>query len=457
MKVLLLNPPARQQTAESLVVPPLGLAYLAAVLKKAGYQVAIKDAFAEGWSWPDLERFLKAERPRILGLSSMTPIVDLAYQAARLARPYVATIVMGGPHASVWREQVFQQCPEVDYLVIGEGEETVLELMDALAAGRAPAGLPGLRGRNFTGPPRPLLSDLDALPFPARELLPLERYYYPLAKRNRVTTLFTSRGCPYHCIFCDKSVFGSRWRARSAANILAEIDEIVQRFQIHSVIIYDDLFTLDKDRLEAVCEGILKRPYRVDWKCESRVNLVDRGTLALMKRAGCTMIAYGVESGNQHGLDYLGKKFTLEEVRRAFALTHEAGLETMAYFILGLPVESYAEELKTIALAREINPTYAQFSTLSPFYGTRLYEEALAKGWYREVSAHNPMDKDLKRPVVMAPQWDEASLQRILRQAHLSFYLRPGYILKRLAAVKTWSQFLNAARGFLALGRWLAK
>ena len=456
MNILLLNPPARRPGFESLVVPPLGLAYLAAVLQQAGYKVKIKDAFAEHLGWEALGAELAAMRPDILGLSSMAPTIDLAYKTVRLARPYAKYIIMGGPQISVLGQAIFQQCPELDFGVIGEGEETIVELAAALAAGRSPEDIPGVIGQDFQGPPRKLIGDLDALPFPARELLPAGLYRYPFARHKRVTTLFTSRGCPYHCVFCDKSVFGSRWRARSAANILSELDEIVHRHHINSLIIYDDLFTLKRERVQEICDGIIRRGYQLDWKCEGRVDLVDRETLQLMKRAGCSMIAYGVESGNQIGLDYLNKKTKLNQIRRAFSLTHQAGIETMAYFILGIPVESFADELETIRFAKEINPTYVQFSSLSPYFGTRLYQEATEKNWFHQVKAHNPMDKDLERPVVLSPQWTPEDLQRIMRQAHLSFYLRPGYILKRLTTIKSLNQLINVSRGFLALGRWLA-
>lgn len=457
MNILLVTPPARQPGRSGLVVPPLGLAYLAAVLRKAGYRVKIKDAFAEGLGWEEFAAYLAAERPEILGLTGISPTIDTAFKAVRLARPFARTIVMGGPHVSVWGREVFKQCPQLDLGVVGEGEDTVVELAATLADGSSPKSIAGVISPDFAGPPRKLLKDLNALPFPARDLMPLHRYAYPFAKSKRVTTLFTSRGCPYHCIFCDKSVFGSRWRGRSADNILAELDEIVRRHHLSSLIIYDDLFTLDQDRVQQVCEGILSRGYKLDWKCESRVNLVDPDTLKLMKRAGCSLVAYGVESGTQKGLDYLNKKITLDQIRRAFALTHEAGLETLAYFVLGLPLETYPDELQTIRLACEINPTYAQFATLSPYFGTRLYAEAVKQGWYRELDVKNPADQDLNRAVLISSNWSEAGLKKILRRAHLSFYLRPNYILRRVAAVRSPAQFINAARGFLTLGRWLVK
>ena len=402
MKIVLLNPPARNTHTGSLTIPPLGLAYIAASLRRAGYNVIIKDALAEKMGLAELGDFLRSESPDILGLSSMTPVLDTTIAAVKIARPFVSKIIVGGPHVSVRKQEIFQQCPEIDFGVVGEGEQTMVELVEALEAGREPVSIPGVIGKNFIGPPRSLLADIDTLPFPARDLLPLEKYHYPFSKGKRVTTLFTSRGCPFHCVFCDKSVFGSRWRGRSASNVVQEVDEIVNLYKITSLIIYDDLFTVDRARVNEFCESILRRGYKLDWKCESRVNLVDRETLKLMKRAGCSMIAYGVESGNQHGLDFLNKKIKLEQIRRAFRLTHQAGIETMAYFILGIPVETYEEELKTIKFAQEINPTYVQFSLLSPYYGTKLYKEAVAKGWYKEVDAKNPIDQDIKRPVIIS-------------------------------------------------------
>jgi anaerobic magnesium-protoporphyrin IX monomethyl ester cyclase len=454
MEILLVNPPARHKQVGSFAVPPLGLAYIAASLRQAGYRVKIKDALAEGMNFSDLRNFIKEIRPDVLGLSSMTPIIDTTFATIELARPYVSKIIVGGPHVSVWKQEIFRQCSAIDFGVVGEGEQTIVELMQNLEDGVSPISVSGVIGKEGEGPPRSLINNLDAIPFPARDLLPLDKYHYPLSKSKNVTTLFTSRGCPFHCIFCDKSVFGSRWRSRSAANTLLEVDEVVTKFKIKSFIIYDDLFTLNKDRVQEFCEGILKRGYKVDWKCESRVNLVDLETLKLMKRAGCSMIAYGVESGNQHGLDYLKKKIKIEETRRAFAMTHQAGIETMAYFILGIPVESYEEELQTIKFAKEINSSYVQFSILSPLFGTRLFEEAKEKGWYREIDTKNPLDQDLKRPVIMSPNWDSEKLAKIMQRAYFGYYFRPQYIWQQLCKLKSLDQLKNSLKGVITLIQW---
>jgi radical SAM superfamily enzyme YgiQ (UPF0313 family) len=271
---------------------------------------------------------------------------------------------------------------------------------------------------------------------------------------KKITTMITSRGCPYRCIFCDKSIFGSKWRARSAKNVLDEMEQIVKDLRIPSIIIYDDLFTLDKQRVQEICQGILERDLRFEWKCEGRVDRVDGEMLRWMKKAGCSLVAYGVESGNEIGLDYLQKGITLPQIRRAFELTRQAGIRPMAYFILGIPVETFDQGLRTIAFAKELDPDYAQFSILSPYRGTRLYEEARAKGWYAEVEANNPFDKDQTRPVLLSKNWSGENLKEILRLAHKEFYFRPGYILKRLRGIRDLHQMRSLAGVGCGLLRW---
>jgi radical SAM superfamily enzyme YgiQ (UPF0313 family) len=184
------------------------------------------------------------------------------------------------------------------------------------------------------------------------------------------------------------------------------------------------------------------------------VNIVDEETLSWMKKAGCSMVAYGVESGNQKGLDYLNKGTTVEQVRRAFGLTRKAGIKPMGYFVLGIPVETYDEEINTIEFAKDIQAAYAQFSVLSPTPGTKLYEDVIRMGWYREVEAMNPMDKELKRPAILNENWDEEKLNRILKEAHRRFYLSPWYIWQRLKEIRSLREFFDKASAGLKLFHW---
>ena len=452
-RVLLIQPPPRQIVREDIVVPPLGIAYLAAILEDKGHKVSIIDAFSEMLDMNSLEQRIKAFSPDIIGITGMTPVIDNAFRVVKASRKYARHIIIGGPHVSVVGNKIFNQCSDIDYAIQGEGEMSLSLLLDALESNKDISNIPGLITRDFENPPAPFVDNLDSLPFPARHLLPNDRYRYILSA-GKVTTMFTSRGCPYHCIFCDKAVFGSIWRCRSASNVLDEIELVNKDFRIKSIIFYDDLFTLKKERVIEICQGILERGLRIEWKCEGRVNIVDEKTLRWMKKAGCSMIAYGVESGNQKGLDYLNKGTRVEQIRKAFELTRKAGIKPMAYFVLGIPVETYEDELRTIEFAKEIRPAYAQFSILSPTPGTKLYEDAIEMGWYREVDAQNPMDKDIKRPAIINENWDEEKLNKILREAHRRFYLSPWYIWERLKEIRSLKEFVIKAMAGLKLMRW---
>jgi len=438
-------------------VPPLGLAYLAAVARQAGHGVAILDAFAEGLTWDAFEARVRSAQADLIGITGMTPVADSVQRAIRLCRPHARWLVLGGPHATAQRDAVMKDNPELDFAVIGEGEITFQELLEALDQGKSPTGLAGLITRQGAGPVRPLMEKLDNLPFPARDLLPNDRYRYPLSAGRRITTMISSRGCPYGCIFCDKNVFGSRWRGRAADQVLAEIDTVVKDYGVRTLIFYDDLFTLKPDRLRGICEGLIARKYDLTWKAEGRVDLADAELLSLMRRAGCDTLAYGVESANPKGLEYLGKRTTPDQIRQAFQATRAAGIKTLGYFILGIPVETYEDALRTIRFAMEIKTDYAQFSILSPMPGTRLYKEAVERGWYREIAAQNVNDKDRLRPVVISENWDESRLIAIVRQAHRMFYMRPGYIANRLLRIRSREEAGNLWRLGLDMVRYVLK
>lgn len=453
MKILFIQPPPREIQREEIVVPPLGIAYLAAVLEKKGHNVGIIDGFAEGLDFEVLEKRIKENAPDMVGITGMTPVIDNAFRTVSAARKHAKYIVIGGPHVSMVRKKIFEQSPEIDFAVQGEGETSIEMLVTALEENSDISSVPGLITRDFENPPAPYIIDLDSLPMPARHLLPNDRYKYILSK-GKVTTIFSSRGCPYHCIFCDKAVFGAKWRARSSGSVLDEIEFVVKDLGVKSIVFYDDLFTVKKDRVIEICQAIIDKKFDIEWKAEGRVNIVDEETLIWMKKAGCSMIAYGVESGNQKGLDYLNKGIKVEQIRRAFEMTRKAGIKPMGYFVLGIPVETYDEEIGTIEFAIEIKAAYAQFSVLSPTPGTKLFDDAVRMGWYRKVDARNPMDKDLKRPAIINENWDEDKLNKILREAHRRFYLSPWYIWQRFREIRSAKEFFDKAYAGLKLLKW---
>ncbi len=451
MRLLLARPPRRDARDRGLPVPPLGLAYLAGVLRAQGRPAEILDAYALGWSWRRFRDELARRRPDVLGLSAMTPVADVAARAARVARPYAGRIVLGGPHPTALEHGVLAACPELDHAVAGEGEPVIGPYLDWLAAGEPGPPPPGVIARGHPLVPAAAPADLDGMPWPARELLPRHRYRYLMATRPGFATMITSRGCPFRCSFCDKSVSGSGWRARSARSVVDELEHLVRALGVGFVNLYDDNFTLHRRRVAAICEAILARGLDVQWKCEARVDGVSAELLALMRRAGCRVVAYGVESADPGTLALLRKDVTLEKVRRAFALTREAGLRSMAYIILGAPGEDAEAVRATLRFVREIGADYVQFSTLTAFPGTPLFESYRGRA-ARGVSG--PVDSDADRVTVtdLPPE----QLAALLRQAWRGFYLRPRP-MARLAR-DAWASGSVAEAGRLGLGmaRWLA-
>ena len=446
MDVLLARPPKRDPNQMSLAVPPLGLAYVAASLKRHGHRVRILDADVQGWTWDQFEQELAQTRPEVLGLSAMTPVADIAARAARIARPYARHIILGGPHPTAVKHAVLDEMPELDAAVVGEGEDTAPLLLRWLAqpSGAPPPGVLA-RGHPFVDAADP---DIAQIAFPARSLLPMRRYRYLFATRPGFATMITSRGCPFHCTFCDKSVSGSRWRARDAEDVVDELEQLVTQHGVGFVNFYDDNFTLRRSRVVQICEEILRRGLDVEWKCEGRVDGVDLPLLRLMRRAGCRTIAYGVESGNQSTLDLLRKDVTVAQAPEAFAATRAAGIRSLAYIILGAPGESIADVRRTIRFCREIRADYVQFSTLTAMPGTPLFAQFESSS-----AVTNPVDADHSRATVT--ELDPETLQRLLRDAWAQFYLRPGRIWRLARDAKASGSLDEGFRLVRGLGRWM--
>lgn len=444
MRVLLVHPPRRGRPESGVSVPPLGLLYLASSLEAAGHRVGLIDARVEALRGPRLLERARSFAPELIGLGGLTPVFEDSVSTARLLSSIGAPIVLGGPHATVRGARVLEEVPEASYVVRGEGERALPALVSALARAADPAEVPGVVTRGGEGPQPATIEDLDALPVPARHLLPARGYRYPLWRSSRIVTALTSRGCPFRCIFCEKAVHGDPYRARSAASVADELEGVLAAGPEPFVIFYDDLFTLRRERVLSICDEIVRRGLRFHWKAEARVEQVDRELLRAMKRAGLAMLAFGVDSGSDDGLKFLRKGFRVEHVRRAFALCREEGVATLAYLILGLPSQTPEAARESIRLAVEIRPTYAQFSTLSPFEGTPLHALAERQGWLRESVARSPLDTESRRVTAIGPAWDDRALKRLLREAYLRFYLRPRAILDLLG--------LGSGRGSLTRG-----
>jgi len=370
--------------------PPLGLGYLAAVLEREGHRVSIHDLGLDPASpiAEDVAR-IAAEEPSLVGLTAMTNNYhSIRETTAALREVLDCPIVIGGPHATLFPEQVLAD-PHVDYVVRGEGEETLRELVRVIGIeGPRPSGrrLEQIKGLGYRqgGEPiltaqRSLIEDLDALPFPARHLFELPRYPLYANDGERMVTLLSSRGCPYNCSYCFKGIVGQTYRQRSPANVLEEIRQVIDAYGYRHFYFIDDLFTLDQRRLAAIAEGMIAAGLDIRWQCLARVDRVTPELLRLMHRAGCRKIHYGIESGVPEILERIGKRITLEQVRQAVAWTTAAGISAKGYFMLGLPGDTEETVERTIRFASELALDQVMFSLTTPFPGTRLWDELVAR------------------------------------------------------------------------------
>jgi len=457
VKVLLINPPSDNEIIgnnpqiieeERGHNPPLGLLFIAGYLERfTDYSVEILDCQVEKLTYPKIEELLEKKKYDIVGITVMTFTLLDALKVARIVKKTNKNtrLVFGGPHVHIFPDETIH-LPDVDYLVLGEGEQTFKELLDHIDDTKKLKTIRGLVFKENGGVVntglRDFIQDLDELPFPARHLTPYRKYSSLLARRTPVTTMMTSRGCPYKCSFCDRPQLGKKFRARSAQNVVDEMEECV-KMGIHEFIIYDDTFTINKQRVKEICAEIIRRKLDIGWDIRARVDSVDESLLEKLKRAGCRGIHYGVESGTTKILKILNKRITIPEIEEAFSMTKKQGIMTLAYFMIGNPTETEEDILKTIEFAKKLDPDFIHLTIFTPFPATKIYLEGLEKriiekDYWRDF-AKNPSHK------FVPPYWKEnftiQELNELLVYAYKSFYTRPNYILRRLMKVQSLGEF----------------
>jgi len=441
--------------------PPLGLLYLAGYLEAhSHHRVSVLDAQPKGMTYAQLAQDLSRRSFDVVGLTAMTfTLIDVlkTCQVIRAVNPR-AKIVLGGPHVHLFPTETIAR-EDVDFLIQGEGEIAFLDLLNTIDQPDLWPSVPGLVYRDESNRIRnnglaPSTSTLDDLGFPARHKLNREDYRSLLGRRTMVTTMFTSRGCPFRCTFCDRPnspvISGFRWR--SAGHIADEIEQCAA-MGIDEAFIYDDTFTVRKDRVHDLCDEIIRRKIKFTWDVRAHVNTVDRDLLKHMSEAGCDRIHFGVEVGNDRMMKVIRKNTTVEKVRAAFAAAKKVRMETLGYFMVGQQTETADDIEDTIRLARSLNPTYAHFTIFCPYPGTQIYAQALEQGVlktdvWRDFVLNPTSDFEL-------PVWEENftrdELRQILVRMYKTFYMRPGYVIKSLTRIRSSAELMRKARAGLSV------
>jgi anaerobic magnesium-protoporphyrin IX monomethyl ester cyclase len=399
--IVLVNPPSevwargmRRLRPILNTLPQIGIASLAAVCAREGLETAVIDAHALGMTHDQLVAWIVSHRPAIVGLTGYTSSVESAAQvAARVkeAVPGVVTVV-GGPHVTALPEQTMTTLSAFDFGLVGEAETSAPRLFRAILDGGDPALVPGAVRRDggaiAVSERAALIDDLDTLPFPAFERLPgFPRAYRPPllhSPKGRAITLVTSRGCPYHCTFCDRALFGNRYRFHGVPYVTEMIRRYREAHGIDHFIFYDDNFTANRAHLTELCEAIARLPFRITFSCDARADLVDTEMLALMKRAGAWMISYGIETANPELLKLLDKSLSLERAARAIRLTSEAGIITKGLFMIGVPHETERTIERTKEFIRELPFDLINLSKFTPYPGSDIYRDIARYGRFED-------------------------------------------------------------------------
>lgn len=424
--VTLVYPYFRSPSDKSIFrFPPLGLGYIAAYLKQHGISVDLVDCTF--LSHEEALEKIKQSHPRIIGIYSMFSMRAKAIQLARLLRSDCELLVAGGPLPTSNPESFMQ---DFDVVVIGEGEQTALELVCAMDDGTDFSTVQGIGfrtknkgGIKFTSQ-REFIQNLDSVPFPARELFDNGAYQDYFSKNFGYTTtsIMTSRGCPFKCDFCSRPVFGSQFRTRSAANVVDEM-EIVQAFGYDRVWFADDCFTLNRRRFIGVCNEIIRRHIKIGWECLSRVDTIDREVAKKMKQAGCVRVFFGIESGNDKVLALMKKQITTKQAEKAVHLAKQAGIQVGAFFIIGYPGENDETVLDTVRFASSLPLDYLSFTLPYPIPGTPLYDRVKDKMTVQDWEEPKSL-RLTKHKLLYHSTFSEGKLKFAILKATIQFNLR---------------------------------
>jgi len=444
MKILLLNPPSlpgsttdrRQRctvkSPHNWVHPPIALAYLASSLKQWNQaEVKLIDAVIEGYNLEDVIKIVKEFKPKLI----ISPIGSYSFpwDFKILSKIKVAfdCLTLGfGELPTAFPEKFLTEYKNLDFCIRGEPEVSVSKLAHHLEGNLNIKEVPNLSykisNRLFSNPVE-IIEDLDSIPFPDRSLLKNEEYHCIPFFSELFTDLVTSKGCPFNCKFCTTNRFwGKKFRARSPENILEEVKESIEKFNIKAFFIPDETFTVDREWVKKIVDGF--KNLDIKWALQTRVDLVDKKILQEMADSGCIYVHYGAESGCQRILDYYQKGITVEQVKDAFKWSRQSGIETTATFIIGSPEETYDSAKATIQLAKEIKADYYHFSPLIPHPLSDFFQEFKEQGLLK----HYRFEEYVKPNIVFKPKYlSEDEIKGFLKKAYRTTIINPGYALRR--------------------------
>ncbi len=449
-RVLLIYPPSpvinredrcQQPTKELLVIPPLpptDLMYLASIAESCGFEAIIRD-YSQGGNF---EADLKEFQPNYLVANIATPTFQSDMMAVKLAKeivPSICTIVKGAPFLTYNTNTIYEN-PFIDYVIMGEAELTLKDILDGVPN----CDILGICYRENFQPvkndKRPFIEDLDILPFPARHLVDNSIYKRP--DNGKIQAVIkVARGCPFHCFFCLATpVSGAKVRTRSPENIVAELKECVEKYNIKNFLFWSDIFNFNREWTLELCQKIIESGLKITWSSNTRADTMDDEMAKMMYKSGCRLVSIGVESGSQKMLDNIGKKITLDDIRNTVKILKKNKIKIYNYFVIGLPWETEETVEETIKFAIELDSNFISFYTATPLPGTKYFAYAMLN---KLVEGNLDFRSAYYEPVVRSEHLSKERIFELHKQAIKRFYLRPKFILKTLLSLRSFAEFKN--------------
>ncbi len=441
------------------IYPPLGLLYIASSLIKAGFDVSVLDLPARKLDLNGLKDHLLKESYDIAGFTSTTllwPQTAFGISFLKSVLPEAIT-VLGGPHTVLF----YREClalKDLDYVVVGEGEKSMVELASALQDGGSAEEIKGVAFRKgddicFSGP-RQLL-DINEISFPARHLIDQKEYMSIMAKKP-FATMVTSRGCPFRCHFCTQVYWQNRFRMRSADNVLQEIEEITGRYRVREIMMYDETFLIDKKRVLDISRGIEENRMKFRWDIRTRIDTIDDDVLEAIKKAGCYKVHVGIESGTDRILGKMNKNICTQEIRLTVNKLKKYGFEVLGYFMIGYSGETLEEIQETIRFSLSLPLDWAHFNITLPVPAVPLFDDAVQKGIIKQDywSRYTLLEGDVEPPPYFPDSGlSQVELEALLKKAYRKFYIRPSKIFNCSVKMMDKDRIKNSLTGFLSLFR----
>ena len=459
-------------------VPPLGIMYIASYLEKAGFQCDVLDCLVERYKLSDLREFLSKNKYDIIGFTMMTNSALDAFASAKIAREICpeALIVFGGVHPTAFPEQTLKECPHANLVVVGEGEEAFVDLVKCLSSGSDYHNVSGIaylckeENKVKYSTPRSPIPDLDLLPFPAYNKVPMEKYIPHVTQYIDLPNypVVLQRGCPYQCTYCDHgAVLGKKIRSLSVERAIENIKHLINNYGAKGIYFLDSVFTVRRDYIMKLLPEIEK--LKISFACNARADQLDLELLTALKKAGCWMIQIGIESGNIKSLELIkkasyswafkadpndpnGRPYLLNKYEQEIRNCQKLGIQVMASYILGLPGETASDVETTINFAKKLATETALFFLPVPYPGSYLLEQAKQDGGLREdVTWKDYSCVDYSNPVYVNPKIGKEKMQELLTRAFNEYYRQPAVIYRNLRAIRSLKDIVKYVKAFRAL------